>query len=251
MVNFFVALRDELAFYLGALNLHRQLTDAGMPTCLPTLTDEPGLSARDLYDPGLLLRTHRPVVGNDVDATGRSALVVTGANQGGKSTFLRSVGLAQLMTQAGTYVAATAYTTGVRSGVFTHFRRQEDEALVSGKFDEELTRLSSIVDAVAPGGLVLMNESFAATNESEGAEIGGTVVRAVLDAGVAALLVTHSFELAERLRAEADGQVLFLRAERRDDGQRTYLMLPGHPEPTSFAIDLYDQIMTGRLPAER
>jgi hypothetical protein len=252
MLNFFVALRDELAFYLGVLNLHGRLTDAGMPLCLPTLGDtETGLVARGLYDPGLLLRAAAPVVGNDVDASGRAGIVVTGANQGGKSTFLRSVGIAQLMAQAGMFVSADEFTTDVRSGLFTHFRREEDETLVSGKFDEELTRMSGVVDAVARGGLVLMNESFAATNESEGAEIGGTVVRALLDAGVAVVLVTHSFELAVRLRTDSGDRVLFLRAERRDDGQRTFCMLPGDPEPTSFGLDLYDRIISDRQRAER
>ena len=252
MLNFFVALRDELAFYLAALNLHHRLTDAGMPTCLPTVMESrPGFVARGLYEPGLLLRAYSPVVGNDVDAAGRAGIVVTGANQGGKSTFLRSVGVAQLMTQAGMFVAASEFETGVRSGVFTHFRQEEDETLVSGKFDEELTRMSSVVDAVAPGGLVLMNESFAATNESEGAEIGGTVVRALAAADVVVVFVTHSFELAERLRADAAAGMLFLRAERRDDGQRTFRMLPGDPAPTSFGLDLYDQVFNGRQRAER
>jgi hypothetical protein len=247
MLSFFVALRDELAFYLGVLNLHQRLIDAGMPVCLPKVADrEPGLVARGLYDPGLLLRADSPVAGSDVDANGRSGIVVTGANQGGKSTFLRSLGVAQLMTQAGMFVAAGEFVTGVRSGVFTHFRQEEDETLVSGKFDEELTRMSGVVDAVTPGGLVIMNESFAATNESEGAEIGGTVVRALLDAGVVVALVTHSFELAERLRADAAARLLFLRAERRDDGQRTFRMLPGDPTPTSFGLDLYHQVFTAR-----
>jgi DNA mismatch repair ATPase MutS len=95
-----------------------------------------------------------------------------------------------------------------------------------------------------------MNESFAATNESEGAEIGATVVRALIDAGVAVLLVTHSFELAERLRAEAETRGLFLQAERREDGQRTFRIQPGDPQPTSFGVDLYDRIVTPRQRAE-
>ena len=65
------------------------------------------------------------MVGNDVHGGGKSLVVITGANQGGKSTFLRSVGLAQLMMQCGMFVAAEV-TGPVCTGVFTHYKREED-----------------------------------------------------------------------------------------------------------------------------
>ncbi|WP_240977948.1 hypothetical protein [Planctomonas sp. JC2975] len=98
--------------------------------------------------------------------------MVTGANRGGKSTFLRSVGLAQLMMQAGMFVPARSLSATIVSGVFTHFKREEDTALASGKFDEELARMRDIVGQIQPRALILFNESFAATNEREGAEVG-------------------------------------------------------------------------------
>lgn len=104
--------------------------------------------------------------------------VVTGANQGGKSTFLRSVGLAQLMLQCGMFVPAEAFAASVAGGIYTHYRREEDTAMQSEKLDEELARMSAIVDLLRPHDLVLLNESFAATNEREGSEI----VRQIIDA---------------------------------------------------------------------
>ena len=97
--------------------------------------------------------------------------MITGANQGGKSTFLRSLGLAQMMMQGGMFVAAANFNANVCHGVFTHFKREEDRTMKSGKFDEELRRMSDIAARITPGCLLLCNESFASTNEREGSEI--------------------------------------------------------------------------------
>jgi hypothetical protein len=244
VLSFFVMLRIELAFYLGCLNLYRELTRIGMPLCFPDPTDSPirNLKATQLYDAGLALRLQQPIVGNDVHAEGIRMVVVTGANQGGKSTFLRSLGLAQLLMQAGMFVPAARLSASPCSGIFTHFKREEDETLSSGKFDEELNRMTGLVDAIRPNGLLLMNESFSSTNETEGAEIGTTVVDGLRDAGVNIAFVTHSYELARRLRAENRTDAKFLRAQREADGSRTFHIVEADPLPTSFGADLYRRI---------
>lgn len=238
------SLRDQLAFYLGCLNLHAHLSRVGMPVCFPEpLVDAPAVfSARGLYDPGLAIGRGREVVTNDLEADDVTLIVVTGANQGGKSTFLRSIGIATLMMQSGMFVPAQSYRASVSRAVFTHFKRDEDAGMRRGRFDEELARMSSIVDEIGAGAMLLSNESFAATNEREGSEIGVDVIRALTDMGVRVVAVTHLFELAAELRDRYDRATMFLRAERRSDGSRTFRVLGGMPEPTSFGTDLYDQI---------
>jgi DNA mismatch repair ATPase MutS len=177
-----------------------------------------------------------------VDADGRALLVVTGANRGGKSTFLRSVGAAPLMMQCGMVVPAQAFHAQVRTGVFSHFRREEDAATDSGKLDQELRRMNALVDTVRPGGLLLCNESFASTNDREGSEIARQVLEPLVEAGVAVVLVTHLSDLAHTWYDAGRNDTLFLRAERRPDGERTFRVLPGPPEGTSYAQDLYRQL---------
>lgn len=259
VLGFFTLLRAELAFYLGCLNLRHALTtaapddrcatvaDADRPTlCDPRPTPTPGstaesvLSAEQLINPCLSLGGATPV-GNDVSADHAAGLIITGANSGGKSTFLRSLGIAELMMHAGMYVCAGSFTASLRTGIFTHFVREEDAAMVSGRFDEELKRMSRIVGALRRGGLVLMNESFASTNEGEGARIGADVLAGLVDAGVGVVMVTHLFELARRMRSELP-DLSFLRAERLDDGSRTYRLLPGEPKATSYGQDIYRRL---------
>lgn len=244
--GFFSQLRAELAFYLGCLNLRDRLLAAGLPVCYPVPSALLGdrLTARGLYDPGLALTLGpgQRVVGNDVSADGRRLIMITGANQGGKSTFLRAVGQAQLMLQAGMFAPAAAFDGSVCSGVFTHFRREEDAGMTRGKLDEELQRMSVIAGQVAPGGLLACNESFASTNEREGSEIARQVIRALAEGGVRIVFVTHLYDLAESCYAADTGTSLFLRAERASGGDRTFRLPEGEPLATSYGADLYREV---------
>ncbi|MER3480305.1 MAG: DNA mismatch repair protein MutS [Meiothermus sp.] len=248
ILGFFTLLRSELAFYLGCLNLHEQLSRLGEPTCFPQVSPQVELSFRQLYSLSLALRTEQRVVGNDLEAPEKTLFILTGANQGGKTTFLRSVGQAQLMMQAGMFVGAEAFRANLCCGVFTHFKREEDPTMKSGKFDEELGRMSRIVDRLTPCAMVLFNESFSATNEREGSEIAQQIVRALLEYGVKVFFVTHMYTLASGLYQQSFQGALFLRAQRLSGGQRTYKILPGQPQPSSFGADLYRAVFKEPLP---
>jgi hypothetical protein len=245
ITSYFTLLRGELGFYMGCLNLHAALAAKGRPTCFPVPTPSApaALRFRDLYDLNLGLRLDNEVVGNDADATDRSLIMITGANQGGKSTFLRSVGLAQLLMQAGMFTPATSYTANVASGLYTHYRREEDATMNSGKFDEELNRMSQIAEEIRPHAMVLFNESFAATNEREGSEIARQIIRALRERDIKVVFVTHLYDLAHSLHRNGDDSTaLFLRAERESDGRRTFRLVTGEPLPTSYGPDLYHRI---------
>lgn len=241
ILSYFTMLRAELGFYVSCLNLGDQLVAKGQPIEFP----EPSpwrplrLSTTELRDVCLALCTDDTLVGNDVDADGKSLLIITGANSGGKSTFLRSVGLAQLMMQCGMFVTAQAYRASVCGGLFTHFIREEDDTITRGRLDQELSRMSAITDQISPHSLILFNESFAATNEREGSEIGRQIVRALLEVDVKVCFVTHQFDFAESFHSLHSESTLFLRAERELEGRRSYKLVEAEPLPTSFGQDLY------------
>jgi DNA mismatch repair ATPase MutS len=102
--------------------------------------------------------------------------------------------------------------------------------------------MRDIVDHARPHGLVAMNESFASTNEREGADVAVPVIQALLDAAIRVVLVTHSHELAERLLRDDGHQAVFLRAQRLPDGSRTFKLAAGPPLATSFGADLYHKV---------
>lgn len=242
--SFFKMLRVELAFYVGCLNLADQLANLAAPYAFPlaAANNKRRFSYRGLYDVCLALTLQRSIVGNDGTADHKDLVMITGANQGGKSTFLRSVGLAQLMMQCGMFVPAEYLCANVGDALFTHFKREEDATMTSGKLDEELSRMSAIVDAITPNSIILFNESFAATNEREGSEIGRQIVRALLEKRIKIFFVTHLYELAHGFYRQGLDNALFLRAERQEDGERTFKISAGAPLPTSYGQDLYDDI---------
>ena len=172
--SYFTMLRAELGFYVSCLNLADRLAAKGAPATVPDPAQPPSLafSCTDLRDACLQLQSAGPVTGNDVQADGKSLVIITGANSGGKSTFLRSAGLAQLMMQCRLFVTARSYRANVTRGIFTHFIREEDAGMTSGRLDDELRRMSAIAGQIEPHCLMLFNESFAGTNECEGSEIG-------------------------------------------------------------------------------
>ena len=244
ILSFFRMLQTELGFYIGAVNLQARLAQIGGPIAFPAPVafGEHRFGCTELYDACLALTMGRRVVGNEVDADHKNLVIITGANQGGKSTFLRSVGLAQLMMQCGLFVAAEAFHSTLCEGLFTHYKREEDEAMRSGKFDEELSRMSDIVDHLTPHALVLFNKSFAATNVREGSKIGTQIVTALLDEGIRIFFVTHLYEFAHGFYEQKMADAMFLRADRQEDGVRTFKLTEGEPLDTSFGEDLYHRI---------
>ncbi len=244
MLRFFDLLRQELCLYLGCINLAEALANIGCPITFPEVRalQERSLRCEDLYDVCLALTTQEKPVGNDVDAEDRGLFIITGANQGGKTTFLRSAGLAQLMMQAGMFVPAEYYSADMCSGLFTHFRRKEDEAMESGKLEEELRRMDGIVSNLQEDSMLLLNESFAATNDREGSEIARQLVTALMEKGVKVLFVTHLYGFAHNAYRRQADNTLFLRAERKADGERTFRMIEAEPLRTSYGRDLFRRI---------
>jgi DNA mismatch repair ATPase MutS len=242
--SFFKMMQIELAFYFGWLNLYEKLTEMGSPIAFPTpaLSNERKFSFRGLYDICLALTMKKHVIGNDLNADDKDLFIITGANQGGKSTFLRSVGLAQLMMQCGMFVAAEDYSANLCTNLFTHYKRKEDASMKSGKLDEELNRMNDIVNHISPNSMVLFKESIAATNEREGSEIARQITEALVEKRVKIFFVTHMYEFAHKYYEKKMENSIFLRAERKAGGGRSYKLFEGEPLQTSYGKDLYDKI---------
>lgn len=244
VLSFFIMLQTEIAFYIGCLNLYERLREKGEPVCFPSPFDchERKHSFKGLYDVSLALIVEKRVVGNHVNADNKEFVIITGANQGGKSTFLRSIGQAQLMMQCGMFVSAEFFSANICDGIFTHYKKEEDTTMKSGKLDEELGRMSDIADRIKPNSIILFNESFSATNEREGSEICRQIVRALLEKHIKVFFVTHLYDFSHGFYERKMNNTIFLRAERQTDGNRTFQLVEGEPLQTSYGEDLYFKI---------
>lgn len=242
--NFFKLLLSEIAFYIGCLNLHDALAKFGEPLCMPTPLPMGSLGEvyTGLYNPCLTLYTGHRSVGSDANVVNKNPVIITGVNEGGKSTFLRSVGIAQLMMRSGMFAPAEDFSSDIATGIYTHYRRKEDRNMKSGKLDEELARMDSIAELLQPGSLMLFNESFAATNDREGSDIAGQITRALVDRGIRVYFVTHLYSFASDFAICREYKPLFLRTDRLSDGSRNFKIKEAPPTSRSYGEDLYRKV---------
>ena len=199
------------------------------------------LTCEALRDPSLALR-YDGVVGNDVDADGKPLIIITGANSGGKSTFLRSVGLAQLMMQCRHVRGGRGLRASVGQQLFTHFIREEDAAMVSGRLDEELSRMSAIADHQPAAASSCSTSRSPRPTSARARRSAARSCARCSKSGVRVVYVTHQFDFADSFHRQHRDSTLFLRAPRQPDGRRTFRLTVAEPLPTSYGEDIYHRI---------
>jgi len=241
--SFFEYLRRQLAFYVGAVNLSGYFEKLGLPAAYPRLS-KGALKFSNMYCLSLSISAgSRPVPYDlDVEAGGGFAVVVTGANRGGKTTFLKAVGQSLVLARAGLFVPADEFTLPSTGAVYTHFPRQEDRTLSYGKFEEEVKRLSAIVEGLRRGDYVLMDESFSSTNQVEASVVAEEVVAALVDSGVYVFYVTFLQDFLNRFLDRYGDRAVLLVPEVRQDGTRTFRLVRGKPT-LGYAIDIWRKYM--------
>ncbi len=238
LIRFMYDLDLELTFYAAAMNLENYLKYLNLEITLPIAKNE--YNYENLYDLAVGIKKHGDVISNSHKSNSKM-WVITGANQGGKTTYLRSLGQAHLLFQSGLFVPAKYMELPIVDGIFTHFDKEEDSNLESGKFDDELRRFDIMISKLKPNSLVILNESFQSTDVHEGSKIGFEIIKALRDSDIRIVLVTHMYDLAMLLKNEYKDSY-FLRAERKDDGTRSYMLKEADVLKTSFAKDLYNKI---------
>lgn len=240
--EFFTQLHFQTAFYVGAINIYRNSVRFRISLCYPKVTTRDNLWFENLTELTLGLYTQNCPVANSLDGRGKHLVVVTGANQGGKSTYLRSIGIALVMFQCGLFVAASEFASGIYRNVFTHFTRREDSEMNSGRLDEELGRMEHILDNITGDSILFLNESFATTTEKEGSVIAMDITKALYEQNIRVMMVTHLLAFAGECYENHPEHAIFLAAQRKENGSRTYRIIEQKPELTSYGLDLYDQL---------
>lgn len=246
-LTFLFDFAKEITFYMGVNTMQNRMRELSLPLCYGSVCeDNKSRDIGELYELSLALYTQTHPVPNSLKHENKTLTVITGANQGGKSTFLRSFGIAQVMLQCGMPVPAKHFCSGLYSRIHTHFTRKEDAMLTRGRLEEELKRMSGILSEISKNSLLLLNESFASTTEKEGSQIAYNVILPLYEKGIHVMMVTHLHEFARTLYESKKERTEFLVAERKENGQRTYHMLPGQPHYSSYGTDLYEY-MIGKL----
>jgi DNA mismatch repair protein MutS len=191
----------EAQFYLAYLDLLAPLEDAGLAFCFPEVSDRSKETrAAETFDLALaakLVREGVPVVRNDLYLTGpERILVVSGPNQGGKTTFARTFGQLHYLAGLGLPVPGREARLFLPDRVFTHFERQEHLESLHGKLEDELYRIREILRRAGPDSVIVMNESFSSTSLQDALLLGRAVMDEVIRRDILCVYVTFIDELA-------------------------------------------------------
>lgn len=258
--RFLINLRPEIIFYVYALDLINQLKMAGMPWCQPEIVAAEArvCEVEDAYNLLLAIQAHldqdeRPlpqrVVANDIvlGEDGRIA-ILTGPNQGGKTTFMQSLGLIQVLAQLGLPIPGKAGRISPVDAIYTHYPVEERLDLGTGRLGDEAQRIRTIFEQITQHSLVLFNESLASTNMAESFYLARDVIRALRQIGLRAIFTTHLHDLAlavPEINAETpgDSQVISLVAssltdEPTADQRYSYRVQASPPLGRSYAAHI-------------
>lgn len=191
----------EVQFLLAYREYIAPLQAAGLAFAYPTVrTDSKEEHVEDAFDLALatrLVAAGEPVVTNDFTLSGvERVLVLTGPNQGGKTTFARMLGQVHHLAALGLPVPGRSADLFLPDRIFTHFERRESLESLRSKFEEEVYRIHGILDTATGDSLLIMNESFSSTTTQDALEVGERVLRQVLDRQMLCLYVTFIDELS-------------------------------------------------------
>lgn len=191
----------ELQFYLAYLDYIRPLRDAGLSFCYPDVSaSSKDVRADGTFDLALarkLVTQGTPVVTNDFRLEGRERIaVVTGPNQGGKTTFARTFGQLHHLASVGCPVPGSAARLFLFDRLFTHFEREEDLSARTGKLEDDLIRIGGILCAATPASIVILNETFASTTTRDAHFLGTKLLTKVMRLDALCVYVTFVDDLA-------------------------------------------------------
>ncbi len=246
-----INLTPEIIFFIRWAELVDKIRAQGMPMCKPEI-DLPELrncSFKEIYNIKLAINNVKgdniDIVTNELEFNDNQRIfILTGPNRGGKTIITQSVGLAMLMAQWGIYVPASYAEICPCDNIFTHFPADENDTVDLGRLGEESKRLSEIFSKATGKSLLLLNESLATTNVSEGLFIAKDVVKAMRYLGARAIFNTHMHELARDLDELNSGEGTSTVASLVtgvSNGQRSFKISLAPPQGVSYAKDIAEK----------
>lgn len=241
--NFF-NMADDLIFYISYIEFMRLYEEAGFYFTLPVHSADGQISIEGAYDLSLGINRYKSIKCNNLVANSCSfdennrIFILTGANQGGKTTYLRSIGIIQCLYQTGVYVPAASVCLSIVNQVYTHFSQADDAAIGAGRFEKELALLQRILAEIKANDIFLLNEPFTSTQRSIAVVLLAHALLELGKKGCYGGMVTHFYEILKRLPASPYYSLVTLVNENESFCERTYRIEKRPADNKSHAGDI-------------
>lgn len=234
---------SELQFYLGYLGHLEPLRAAGLCVCYPEVsTASKEFEASETYDLALaakLVADGATVVVNDVELSGTERiLVVSGPNQGGKTTLARTFGQLHHLAALGCPVPGRQSHCFLPDLIYTHFEREEELDTLAGKLEDELRRIHDILDHASTDSVIIMNEIFTSTTLQDAQSLSGTVLDDITELDALCMCVSFIDELSTR-NAKTVSMVSTVAPD--DPATRTYRLVRRPADGRAYAVAIAEK----------
>lgn len=230
---------SEIQFYISWLEYIRPMKQRGLNFCIPELSDSDknifGDTCFDLALAANLIYTEQSIVCNQFCLKGKERMIiVTGPNQGGKTTFARMIVQLHYFASLGLPVPGIKAKLFLPDTIYTHFERQESQATLSGKLQDDIIRIHEVLTRASPYSLIIINEMFASTTLQDAVWLGKRVMEQISDLDALCVYVTF----LEELSAYNDKTVSMVSTVGPDSQARTYKIIRKPADGRAYATSI-------------
>ncbi|MCK9170816.1 MAG: hypothetical protein M0P01_10420 [Treponema sp.] len=231
---------DELNFYLFWIAETLPLEEKGLSFCFPAVQKKSGsIFVRESFDIVLACKKDGSVVTNDITMNDpERIIVVTGPNQGGKTTYARAFGQIHYLASLGLTVPGAAAQVKLFDTIYTHFERKEDMSSGNGKLQDDFLRLHDILKTATSDSIIIINEIFSSTTAADAAELGMKMMDMIASLGAVSVVVTFLDELA---RHGPETVSMMSMVDSESSGRRNFKIERKPPDGLAYALQIAEK----------